>query len=120
MSNSDRIYASLYLADISAMANTVGGDVLYGVKELRDGNGHPTGIADDIIGVEVPNPDQLRLQILQLIRDGIDPRIPGIETQTVDLPTGRVVFIIRIPPSLLSPHMVTYKRQSPFFTRSEG
>src|SRR5581483_4703390 len=83
-----------FLADIAAMANTLGGDILYGIEEQRDTNGKPTGMPQAVVGVDLPNWDPLRLQLQQLIRDGIAPRIQGIELGAVPLPSGRSVVII--------------------------
>ena len=108
-----------FLADIAAMANTLGGDILYGIEEQRDTNGKPTGIPQAVVGVDLPNWDPLRLQLQQLIRDGIAPRIQGIELGIVPLASGRSVIIIRIPPSIQAPHMIT-RRSSPFYARASG
>jgi hypothetical protein len=54
-----------------------------------------------------------------LVRDGIDPRIPGFATQAVDLSDeSRAVLVLRIPRSWAAPHMVTFRGHSRFYTRS--
>ncbi|HEV2247048.1 MAG TPA: hypothetical protein VGW37_10400, partial [Terriglobia bacterium] len=51
------------------------------------------------------------------IRDGIRPRIPGVTVRWVTLGSGRGSVVVRIPKSFASPHMVTYKGTSRFFSR---
>jgi hypothetical protein len=107
-----------FLADVSAMANTVGGDILYGIVEQRDVNGKPTGLPEKIAGVPVKNWDTLRQGMEQAIRDGVEPRIQGIEIGKVDTASSQAVVIVRIPRSLQGPHMI--KSRPSFYLRSVG
>jgi hypothetical protein len=107
-----------FLADVSAMANTLGGDILYGIVEQRDANGRPTGLPDRIEGIPINNWDTLRQGLEQAIRDGIEPRIQGIEVAKVDLAPDQAVVLVRIPRSIQAPHMV--KSRPGFYARSAG
>jgi predicted HTH transcriptional regulator len=39
-----------FLADVSAFANTSGGVIIYGIRELRDGRGRTTGLPEATVG----------------------------------------------------------------------
>ena len=72
-----------FLADVCSLANAEGGDIVFGIRDLRDANGHPTGIAESVMGVAVPNSAAACERLEQMIRDGIAPRIPTTETVVV-------------------------------------
>ena len=61
------------LSDVSALANTAGGDLVSGVREERDEAGQPTGVPAEAAGVDIPNWDAERLRLDHRIRDGLDP-----------------------------------------------
>lgn len=99
-----------FLADVSSFANAVGGDIIYGIKEEN-------GYAQALPGVECENPDAEILRLESSISSGIQPRLIGVETHYISLQNGKYVFIISIPQSWLSPHMVTFRNYSRFFSR---
>src|SRR6266542_4766771 len=68
-----------FLADVSSFANASGGDILYGVKEQRDANGHTTGLPDSLDGLPGINNDEGIRRLDEMIRNGIDPRISGYQ-----------------------------------------
>ncbi len=72
-----------FLADVSAMANAAGGDIVYGIAEKRE-EGRPTGIAETISVLGGVNLDAESLRLESIIRDGLDPRINGIQFWAVD------------------------------------
>jgi predicted HTH transcriptional regulator len=53
-----------FLSDISSFANSVGGDILYGVTDERDANGQATGRPEQAKGISSVNEtaEQLRLE----------------------------------------------------------
>ena len=59
-----------FLADVSSFANTAGGHLIFGVREVDN-------VPNELCGVEVDNPDKEIQRLENMIRDGIDPRIPG-------------------------------------------
>jgi hypothetical protein len=102
-----------FLADVSSFANASGGHLIYGMEESN-------GIATKLPGLSGLDPDQEKLRLESLIRDGISPRIIGISTHSVDLKNGNCAIVIYIPQSWTSPHMVVYQGTSRFFTRSSA
>lgn len=106
-----------FLADVSALANAGGGDLVFGVVEKRDASGKPTGAPDTASGVPVPNTDAEIRRLTQMIRDGISPRIAGIDIIAIDgFPLGPVL-VCRVPSGWSAPHMVTLKGLNRFFVR---
>jgi predicted HTH transcriptional regulator len=99
-----------FLADVSSLANAVGGHLIYGIKEEE-------GVPTEVCGVPTDNVDAEILRLESIIRHGIDPRIPGLLTHAVRLETGRHVIIIRSPRSWAQPHMVIYGGSSRFYSR---
>jgi len=96
-----------FLKDVVAFANANGGDLLIGVKEPADG----ILVEDRAVGVE--DGESLARDLERLLASGvIDPRIPGLLIHPVELPNGRWVIVVHIPPSSAKPHMVTYKKQT--------
>jgi hypothetical protein len=106
-----------FLYDISAFANASGGDILYGIAEKRDVNKKSTGIPGKLSGLSGINIDAEIRRLQSCIQDGIAPRIPGIQIRPVD-EFAEPVIIIRIPKSWNSPHMVTLKGVSHFYSRN--
>lgn len=108
-----------FLADVSSFANAAGGDLIFGISEERDASGQKTGRPGQALGVEGTTGDQAKLRLDSMIRDGIAPRIFGIQVAAVDgFPKGPVI-IVRIPRSWSGPHMVT-KGDSRFFSRTSS
>lgn len=103
-----------FLADVSSFANATGGDLIYGIEEEED------GVASAIPGIDHFDENKERLRLESSIRDGIDPRIPAIQVHTVLAGNKGPVLIIRIPRSWAGPHMVTFKGDSKFFSRSSN
>lgn len=106
------------LADVSAMANTQGGVILYGVEEERDANNVPTGIPSNFTGIRVPNEDALRLALLSCIHDGLSPRVRGVQAQVVRV-NGKALLALGVPRSLERPHAVWFKQNGKFYRRRD-
>ena len=109
-----------FLRDVSAFANAHGGTIIYGVDEERDTDGKPTGLPQVVEGFNVRNRDSFVLTVDQLLKDGIDERLPSYELATVALPIAKLVVMIRVPASLRAPHMVTFGRDRRFFMRGNS
>jgi predicted HTH transcriptional regulator len=90
--------------DVSAFANSAGGQVIYGVAEDRathkPTDGDP-GATDDKI---------TREWIEQILNSKIQPRISGIRTARIDNKKGGSIFVITIPPSQTGPHQAPDKK----------
>lgn len=102
-----------FLADISSFANAGGGDLLYGVSAKE-------GIPESIPGLVDFNEDAERLRLESSIREGIAPRISGIQLKAISGFRDGPMLIIRVPKSWISPHMVTFKGSSRFFSRNSA
>ena len=109
------------LATCSAMANTNGGDILYGITEKRDDQGQPMGLPESIEGIVMDNWDKIKLRIEQIITDYIQPHIQGIEINHIQcINPDRYVVVVRIPPSLYSPHMTFMDKCTRFYRRNSA
>ncbi len=116
----DREEKKEFLRDVTSFANAEGGLLVYGVQEDRDTEGKPTGVPSSIPGMPMTNRDALILAIEQLLKDGIDERLPRYEIGTTTLPSAAFILLVRIPPSLRAPHMVTLGGERRFFVRING
>lgn len=101
-----------FLADVAALANTEGGDLLFGVKERR-----PTGIAEDACGVAVEAAEEIA-RIEAIVREGIAPRIPSVQVKAINGFSRGHVILIRIGKSWAAPHMVNFKVRHLFWARN--
>ena len=91
-----------FLADISSFANGIGGNIIFGIKEN-------SGLPIEVVGLEEGNSDAEILRLESIIRDGIQPRIPGLQTQSIPVKSTRSAIIMRIPRSWVLPHMLVFK-----------
>lgn len=101
-----------FLADVSSFANAAGGHLIYGVKAA-------SGVPVAVSGVTA-DPDPAILRMESMIRDGLAPRVLGIECAPIRLSNANSVILVRIPKSFVSPHMVTLGGASRFFSRSSN
>ncbi|USX27247.1 ATP-binding protein [Oxalobacteraceae bacterium OTU3CINTB1] len=98
------------IADVSAFANSSGGDLLYGIDE--NGEGQAAAV--------VPQPgnmDEEARRIQDVLMNNIEPRVPGIQVQAVTV-GGGFVLVIRVPQSWAGPHRV--KSNLHFYIRENG
>lgn len=102
-----------FLADVSSFANAAGGDLLIGVAEKA-------GIAVEMPGIPADEADATILRLENLIRDGLEPRIPGLHSRAVAVAADRSVIVIRVPRSFAAPHMVTVGGLSRFYSRNSA
>lgn len=109
-----------FLADISSFANASGGDIIYGIQEQRSSDNKTTGIPEAANGVGAINSDAEIRRLENIIRDGVAPRIVGLQTKAIDGFADGSVIVIRVPKSWNSPHMVTFKNHSRFYSRNSA
>jgi hypothetical protein len=102
-----------FLADVSSFANAAGGDLLVGVAENA-------GVARALPGAELESTDAEILRLENIVRDGVDPRIPGVRMRAVPVTDDTAVIVIRIPRSWAAPHMVTFQGLSRFYSRNSA
>ena len=100
-----------FLADISAFANASGGDLVLGVK-TKD------GAADEICGIDLDDPDKEKLRLGNIIRDGLEPRVSGIDMAWLPFAGKKGVMVISVPRSWSAPHRVTFLRDMNFYARN--
>jgi hypothetical protein len=106
-----------FLADVSSFANASGGDIVFGISELRDGN-EKTGIPEAITPLQVGNPMTECTRIEQIVESGIQPRIPVVQVKYIDIPEQGFVILVRIGKSWIAPHMVSYANRTRFYSRN--
>lgn len=109
-----------FLADISSFANASGGDLIYGILESRTSDNKPTGLPQEVKGLGSINQDSELLRLESMIRDGIAPRIEGIRLRFIEGFSDGAALLIRVPRSWRSPHLVSYKGGSRFFSRTSA
>lgn len=102
-----------FLAGISSLANSNGGDFIIGIAARQ-------GKPSDIKGVDTQNVDEAKLRLEQLIKDGLKPRIPNIKIRDIRLENGNVVYIIRIFESWMGPHRVILSGHDKFYSRNSA
>ncbi len=102
-----------FLADVSSFANAAGGDLIFGIEDTG-------GVASAIPGLAGFDKDKEVLRLEQSILNGLEPRIPGLRFHAVEGFSNGPVLILRIPNSWASPHMVTFKGTSRFYTRNNA
>lgn len=103
-----------FLADVSAFANSLGGYLIYGIAEEQ---GVPQG---PIYGIQTEDIDAEIRKLDNIIRDGIEPRIIGINIQALKTEQNKFVIVIKIPRSLSAPHMVIFQNYSRFYARNSA
>ena len=102
-----------FLADVSSFANSSGGDLIYGMVEEG-------GIPVELKGLDIEDFDQVKQRLENLVRDGIEPRIPSLNIQPVPLSNTRTALVIRVPKSWSSPHRVRYQGHDKFYSRNSA
>jgi hypothetical protein len=99
-----------FLYDVSSFANTIGGDLLFGIAETD-------GVATSICGLTGVNAEQEIQRLEQMARDGIRPPIAGLASRAIPLASGGFVLVVRIPRSWTPPNQVTYQKAFRFYAR---
>lgn len=106
-----------FLKDVSAFANSAGGDIIYGVEEKKDAKGNNTGLPGNIVPMLGINTDKLNQQISSVILNGISPRI-RFAVKEIQVLDGGILILLRIFESFQQPHMVTSDGDNRFYARS--
>jgi hypothetical protein len=98
-----------FLADVSAFANTEGGDIIYGISEKNS-------IPKDIIGIEIIKTDELSRKIDNLMRDGLQPRIAH-QIKILPISGNKYILLLHIEKSWNRPHRVILGGSTAFYAR---
>ena len=100
-----------FLATVSSLANTAGGDFLLGVV-AKDGK--PVALP----GIEIENLDGEILRFDQLLRDRLEPRLPHVDIHPIKVAHDKYVLVFRVLRSWIAPHRV--KKNSKFYARNSA
>src|SRR5437868_2590544 len=106
-----------FFCDISAIHNTNGGCLIYGLEEKKDAKGKNTGIPLKVVDNPVENKESLQLKILDTVRSNTDPNIVGLAVKFLSINECNVI-IIGISRNMGLPSMVTYNNINKYFRRS--
>ena len=112
-----------FLTSITSFANTIGGDLIYGIKTEEKGD---TSLPKEIVGIEIANLDNLKGQLQDIIRTNIHPRLPGDFPEfspRIQIDEHKCALVLRTPRSPLAPHMVQLvgeKEKCYFYGRDSG
>lgn len=95
--------------DICAFANTVGGDLVFGIREVH-------GVANNVLPVVVANLDDELLTLTNFLRDAVEPRVTtALLSHAVPVAGGHVV-VLRVNASPNAPHRLL--RNGQFYLRN--
>jgi hypothetical protein len=99
------------LKDVSSFANTLGGDLIIGIKQ-------DDGTAGGVCGFETPDgADKLKLRVLDLMQKWLEPRV-ALAIHSIPVEPDRSVLVIRVWRSPIGPHRVIYQGKfGPFWAR---
>jgi hypothetical protein len=100
-----------FLAAVSSLANTAGGDLMVGIEAVH-------GLAHAIPGIEILNVDAEKLRLEQLLATLIEPRLPRVDMEAVGTDDNRHVMLVRVPRSWIGPHRVVPNNR--FYGRNSG
>jgi hypothetical protein len=104
-----------FLADVSSLANSSGGDLIFGMAQENS-----TGLPIEVAGIDSENVDKEILRLESMVRDGIEPRIPSFATQPIKLSNSKTVLVLRVQKSWVSPHRVEFKGDHRFYARGSN
>lgn len=96
--------------DVAALANSDGGDLVYGIAE-------DAGQANRLAPLAGEAPDAAERRIRQVLDSTIEPRIAGIEMRAVPI-TGGYGLILRVPASFDGPHAIWVNSSRRFVVRN--
>ncbi|MEI6348176.1 MAG: ATP-binding protein [Bacteroidota bacterium] len=105
-----------FLYDISAMYNTEGGCLIFGIEERKDDKGQNTGRPNKICGITIDNSDKLIQQIEDIIRGNSEPSISNIAIKIINV-DEQIVLVIGISKGLGLPSMITFNETNKFYRR---
>lgn len=101
---------SEFLKDVCAVANTDGGDIVYGIAEEE-------GKAKELAPIVGEPADAAKRRLGQVIDAGIDPRLVGLQIQPVPV-SGGYALIVRVPASFNGPHRYIVNNVGRFVMRN--
>jgi hypothetical protein len=86
--------------DVTAMANSDGGQLIYGIEEDRK-KGKPMRVDDGVV-----DPKISREWIYQILNSKVRPRLEGVEVERIPLDDAKTkfAFVITVPQTQTGPH----------------
>ena len=87
--------------DVSAFANSAGGDLVFGISEQ---GGTPQALCGFDLGSSTA--EQYQNGLIEILQSRIKPRIQGIAIRMLSISNGKSVAIVRIPKSFARPHQI--------------
>ncbi len=96
--------------DVAALANTDGGDLVYGIEEHA-------GTAGAIQPITAEPADAAMRRIAQILDAGIEPRIQGIKMRHFDV-GGGYALVLRVSASFDGPHCIRTNSSRRFVMRN--
>lgn len=85
-----------FACDVAAMANSEGGDIIFGICG-KDFKVYPIALNDW---------DQTRTSLEQSIQSLIEPKILGCDFKLIEWENSGFIVVLRVPKSLIGPHQV--------------
>lgn len=104
-----------FLADVTSLANASGGDLIFGIAQ-----DNTSGLPTELLGIEVTNVDTEKTRLDNLVRTGIQPRLPSVNIKEVPLENSRFCIVIRVSKSWISPHRVVLGGHDKFYSRNSS
>jgi Putative DNA-binding domain len=102
-----------FLKDIVSFANTAGGHLIIGMDEQG-------GVATNITPIQNTDTDKELQRLESLVREGIEPRVTGVQMKAVPVAKGGCAFVIRVPKSWMPPHRVRLQNSNRFYARTSA
>ena len=98
------------LKDVCALANSDGGDLVYGIEENA-------GVASALVPLAGESADAAKRRLSQVLDAGLEPRVQGLRFHHVEV-NGGYVLIVRVPASYDGPHCVRTNNNRRFVMRN--
>jgi hypothetical protein len=108
-----------FLKDVTAMANSQGGEIIYGIREDRS-NTEDAGKAAEVVGITGISADAAKLWMSELLNSSVEERMTGVALRDIQLISGGFALVIRVPKSWNSPHVVRHKNHWRFYARNSA
>ncbi|MEE9554868.1 MAG: ATP-binding protein [candidate division Zixibacteria bacterium] len=106
--------------DITALANSDGGDIIYGISDKKDRKDLNTAIPDKIIGLSGINEDHVQNRLINIVQSNITPQFYGLRFHWIPISDDKKILIIRIPRSWQKPHAVRNNHDIRVYVRTQS
>lgn len=101
-----------FLADVSSLANTAGGDLIFGIEEMG-------GVATAIVGLKSADLDADVRRLDDILAAGLMPRL-RYAVRRVPHSSGVDLIVLRVERSWNAPHRVIFKSHDKFYARNSA